>query len=80
MAEPLLASLANRLVNEDKVRLADGSPAAGSQGLSGEKQLALLIAVSVKPPGLFKSYGSGDEAEEDRVKFWDDYLHTYSHI
>ena len=50
MAEPLLASLANRLVDEDKARLADGSPAAGSQGLSGEKQLALLIAVSVKPP------------------------------
>ena len=57
MAEPLLASLANRLVNEDKVRLADGSPAAGSQGLSGEKQLALLIAVSVKPPKCHEAWG-----------------------
>ena len=52
MAEPLLASLANRLVNEDKVRLADGSPAAGSQGLSEEKLTTLAQHVADRaPPG-----------------------------
>ena len=75
MAESLLTALADRLSGgEEKVRLLDGSLAAGSQGISGDKQLALLTAVTVKPFGLFASTGSGDEAEKSRLAFWEEYL------
>ena len=70
----VLITLGKRIPEEEKVRLADGSPAAGSQIISPERQAQLFSAVSVVAVDEVFNTLPGDDNERLRAAFWNNYM------
>ena len=68
LTESVLISLVGRMPKEEKFPLADGSPVAGSQAISGDRQLQLFSAVSIEATDATFNTSSGDDNEQLRLK------------